>query len=198
MDGVGADRYAVAARLNLGADIDLKEAYEWGWAELQRIEAELAAEADAISPGAGVAEATAILNESAYVTGTTPTWPGSRTGTTGPSSSSTACTSTSPPRCAGSRWSSPRLHLGGRLLHRAQRRPVQARTYLVAAGRPGPPGAIPDLGRAVHGLPRGRPRSPPAGRRGQDRRRSAVAVRENQLRERPRRRLGPVRRAPRR
>jgi uncharacterized protein (DUF885 family) len=69
VDGVGADRYAVAARLNLGADIDLKEAYEWGWAELRRIEAEMAAEADAISPGASVEEATAILNESAYVTG---------------------------------------------------------------------------------------------------------------------------------
>jgi len=68
-DGVGAERYAVAARLNLGADIDLKEAYEWGWAELQRIGAEMTAEADAISPGASVAEATAILNESAYVTG---------------------------------------------------------------------------------------------------------------------------------
>jgi uncharacterized protein (DUF885 family) len=68
-DGVGAERYAVAARLNLGADIDLKEAYEWGWAELRRIEAEMAAEADAISPGASVQEATAILNESAYVTG---------------------------------------------------------------------------------------------------------------------------------
>ena len=68
-DGVGSERYAVAARLNLGADIDLKEAYEWGWAELQRIEAEMTAEADAIRPGASVAEATAILNESAYVTG---------------------------------------------------------------------------------------------------------------------------------
>ena len=69
VDGVGAERYAVAARLNLGADIDLKEAYEWGWAELQRIEAEMTAEADAIRPGASVDEATAILNESAYVTG---------------------------------------------------------------------------------------------------------------------------------
>jgi uncharacterized protein (DUF885 family) len=69
VDGVGAERYAVAARLNLGADIDLKEAYEWGWAELRRIQAELKAEADAIRPGAGVEEATAILNESSYVTG---------------------------------------------------------------------------------------------------------------------------------
>jgi uncharacterized protein (DUF885 family) len=69
VDGVGAERYAVAARFNLGADIDLKEAYEWGWAELRRIEAEMAAEADTISPGASVAEATAILNEAANVTG---------------------------------------------------------------------------------------------------------------------------------
>jgi len=69
MDGVGAERYAVAARLYLGADIDLKEAYEWGWAELARIEAEMTAEADAINPGATVEEATAILNRSAYVTG---------------------------------------------------------------------------------------------------------------------------------
>jgi uncharacterized protein (DUF885 family) len=69
VDGVGAERYAVAARLNLGADIDLKEAYEWGWAELQRIEAEMTAEAHAVSPGASVPEATAILNESEYVTG---------------------------------------------------------------------------------------------------------------------------------
>ena len=68
-DGVGAERYAVAVREYLGADIDLKEAYEWGWAELQRIDAEMTAEADTVSPGASVAEATAILNESAYVTG---------------------------------------------------------------------------------------------------------------------------------
>ena len=68
VDAVGAERYAVAARLSLGADIDLKEAYDWGWAELARIEAEMTAEADAVRPGASVAEATAILNESAYVT----------------------------------------------------------------------------------------------------------------------------------
>ena len=67
VDAVGAERYAVAARLSLGADIDLKEAYDWGWAELARIEAEMTAEADAIRPGATLDEATAILNESEYV-----------------------------------------------------------------------------------------------------------------------------------
>jgi uncharacterized protein (DUF885 family) len=68
-DGVGAERYAVAARLSLGADIDLAEAYEWGWAELGRIEAEMAAEADKVSSGASVAEAAAILDDSQYVAG---------------------------------------------------------------------------------------------------------------------------------
>src|SRR5580692_1108766 len=67
VDAVGIERYAVAARLNLGADIDLKEAYDWGWAELARIEAEMTAEANAIRPGASLDEATAILNESEYV-----------------------------------------------------------------------------------------------------------------------------------
>jgi len=68
-DGVGADRYAVAARLGLGADIDLAEAYQWGWAELARIEAELAAEADKVSPGASPDEAAAVLSQAEYVTG---------------------------------------------------------------------------------------------------------------------------------
>jgi len=68
-DGVGAERYAVAARLSLGADIDLAEAYEWGWAELGRIEAETAIEADKISPGGSFGEAAAVLGGTEYVTG---------------------------------------------------------------------------------------------------------------------------------
>jgi len=68
-DGVGAERYAVAARLSLGAGLDAPEAYEWGWGELRRIQAEMAAEADTISPGASVAEAAAVLDSSAYVVG---------------------------------------------------------------------------------------------------------------------------------
>ncbi len=68
-DAVGAERYAVAARLYLGADVDLLEAYEWGWGELRRIQDEMAAEAGTISPGASFSEAADILDESAYVTG---------------------------------------------------------------------------------------------------------------------------------
>jgi uncharacterized protein (DUF885 family) len=68
-DAVGAERYAVASRLYLGAAIDPVEAYEWGWEELHRIEAEMAAEARSVAPGASIDEATAILDESVYVTG---------------------------------------------------------------------------------------------------------------------------------
>ncbi len=55
-DGVGADRYALWARAWNGLDLDLHETYAWGWDELRRIEAEMAAVADRIRPGASVAE----------------------------------------------------------------------------------------------------------------------------------------------
>ncbi len=51
-DAVGADRYAVGARLSTGADLDLAEAYAWGWAEYRRLDVEMRAEADRVLPGA--------------------------------------------------------------------------------------------------------------------------------------------------
>ncbi|HET8680943.1 MAG TPA: DUF885 domain-containing protein [Micromonosporaceae bacterium] len=68
-DGVGPQRYALASRLFLGADIDPAEAYAWGWEELHRIEDEMVAEAGRVRAGATVDEATEILNASAYVDG---------------------------------------------------------------------------------------------------------------------------------
>jgi uncharacterized protein (DUF885 family) len=68
-DGVGAERYTVNARMSLGADLDYAEAYEWGWAELARIEAEMAAEASRVKTGASVAEASAILDETQFIDG---------------------------------------------------------------------------------------------------------------------------------
>src|SRR6266545_616409 len=68
-DGVGAERHALARRLVLGADIDPIEAYDWGWAELRRIEEEVAAEADRVRPDASLAEAVAVLDETEYVEG---------------------------------------------------------------------------------------------------------------------------------
>ena len=51
-DGIGEERYRVLARNWIGADLDLAEAYEWGWSEFQRIWAEMVADAASILPGA--------------------------------------------------------------------------------------------------------------------------------------------------
>jgi uncharacterized protein (DUF885 family) len=69
VDGVGADRYAVCARISLGASLDAREAYEWGWGELARIERELAAEASRVKPGATVEEAAESLSSTEFVEG---------------------------------------------------------------------------------------------------------------------------------
>lgn len=69
VDAVGPERYAVAARLSWGVDPDPVEAYEWAWAELHRLEEELAAEAHRVLPGASIEEAIAHLDASAPLTG---------------------------------------------------------------------------------------------------------------------------------
>lgn len=61
-DAVGADQYQLFSRSFIGAELDLREAYEWGWAEFGRVEAELAEVADRIRPGAGPIEAAAALD----------------------------------------------------------------------------------------------------------------------------------------
>lgn len=38
LDAVGEERYALNSRYFLGAAIDLQETYEWGWAELERLQ----------------------------------------------------------------------------------------------------------------------------------------------------------------
>ena len=53
-DAVGAERYALLARLSLGAELDPTEAYAWGWDEVHRIVDEMAGVADEILPGEGV------------------------------------------------------------------------------------------------------------------------------------------------
>ena len=68
-DGSGPRRHAVNARLVLGAEVDPREAYEWGWAELYRLEAEMAAEAHTIKPGSAVDEVEAELDATGYVEG---------------------------------------------------------------------------------------------------------------------------------
>ncbi|MGH3587040.1 MAG: DUF885 domain-containing protein, partial [Pseudonocardia sp.] len=62
-DAVGPDRYRVGARLSTGADLDLAEAYEWGWDEYRRIDAEMRREAAAVLPGADPVAAMRHLDE---------------------------------------------------------------------------------------------------------------------------------------
>ncbi|RLK61513.1 DUF885 domain-containing protein [Actinokineospora cianjurensis] len=61
-DAVGEDRYRLWSREFTGARLDLHEAYEWGWAEFTRLEAEMKQVADRISAGASIAQAAAVLD----------------------------------------------------------------------------------------------------------------------------------------
>ena len=56
VDPVGRERYALAARYFTGANLDLEETYEWGWAELYRIEQRMTDICAVISPGASLRE----------------------------------------------------------------------------------------------------------------------------------------------
>ncbi|MEX0664209.1 MAG: DUF885 domain-containing protein [Acidimicrobiia bacterium] len=50
-DAVGAERYALWARVFNGTELDLPETYEWGWEELTRIEHAMRTAAERILPG---------------------------------------------------------------------------------------------------------------------------------------------------
>ncbi|MFI1017743.1 DUF885 domain-containing protein [Streptomyces sp. NPDC020965] len=62
-DTVGRERYARWSRYYNGTDLDLDEAYAYGWSEYHRLLAEMRVEADRILPGAGPWEALAHLDE---------------------------------------------------------------------------------------------------------------------------------------
>lgn len=61
-DAVGEERYKLWSRNFIGARLDLREAYEWGWAEFARVETEIKQVAERIAPGAGIAGAAAALD----------------------------------------------------------------------------------------------------------------------------------------
>ncbi|MEQ4565034.1 DUF885 domain-containing protein [Paenarthrobacter sp. CAP02] len=61
-DAVGRERYALASRSFVGAQIDLEETYSWGVQELERLIGEQEKVAAQIKPGASIEEAKAILN----------------------------------------------------------------------------------------------------------------------------------------
>ncbi|MGW2182526.1 DUF885 domain-containing protein [Streptomyces sp. NPDC001732] len=61
-DTVGRERYARWSRYYNGTDLDLDEAYAYGWSEYHRLLAEMRAEAEKVLPGAGPWEALAHLD----------------------------------------------------------------------------------------------------------------------------------------
>src|SRR4051794_28938880 len=61
-DAVGEERYRLGARLATGADLDLREAFAWGWDEWRRLDAELRLEAGRVLPGADPLAAMAHLD----------------------------------------------------------------------------------------------------------------------------------------
>ncbi|MFB7917304.1 DUF885 domain-containing protein [Streptomyces sp. NPDC056061] len=61
-DTVGRERYARWSRYFNGTDLDLDEAYAYGWSEYHRLLAEMRTEAEKILPGAGPWEALAHLD----------------------------------------------------------------------------------------------------------------------------------------
>ena len=61
-DGVGPERHALARRRFMGMKVEARDAYEWGWAEVQRIDAEMERVAKEILPGATLAEVRHFLD----------------------------------------------------------------------------------------------------------------------------------------
>ena len=61
-DGVGPERHALARRRYLGMAIDAQEAYEWGWHETMRLDAEIARVSKEIKPDATAAEVRHLLD----------------------------------------------------------------------------------------------------------------------------------------
>lgn len=61
-DGVGRERYSLAARSFNGVELDLEETYRWGWEQTKWVRSEMIKTAERIKPGASVAEAVDLLD----------------------------------------------------------------------------------------------------------------------------------------
>ena len=61
-DGVGPERHAIARRRFMGMNVDAKEAYTWGWGEVDRLDREMARVAQEIKPGASLDEVRHLLD----------------------------------------------------------------------------------------------------------------------------------------
>lgn len=60
-EAAGADRYRLLSQVFLGAKIDPQEAYDWGWAELHRLEEEMRKTAARIVSSGGISAAKELL-----------------------------------------------------------------------------------------------------------------------------------------
>lgn len=60
-DAVGAERYVRSARHFLGADLDPRATYEWGWSEVARLRDRMERTAEEILPGGGLAATLELL-----------------------------------------------------------------------------------------------------------------------------------------
>ena len=60
-DGVGEELYRLHAPQYLGTEVEPIESYEWGWEEVRRLDEQMRATAEEISPGASPEEARTIL-----------------------------------------------------------------------------------------------------------------------------------------
>lgn len=61
-DGVGPERHALARRRYLGMSIEAQDAYEWGWQETKRLDAEIARVSNEIKPGTTASEVRHLLD----------------------------------------------------------------------------------------------------------------------------------------
>ncbi|MFM8389262.1 MAG: DUF885 domain-containing protein, partial [Actinomycetota bacterium] len=61
-DGVGEERHAFARRRYLGMSVDAKDAYDWGWDEVARLDTEIRRVGEEILPGASAAEVRHLLD----------------------------------------------------------------------------------------------------------------------------------------
>ncbi|WAL67361.1 DUF885 domain-containing protein [Amycolatopsis cynarae] len=77
-DAAGEEVYRLCSRYFIGAALDPRESYEWGWAEFSRLEAEMREVASRLKPGATLAEVAAALDEDpryrVHGTGTFQAW----------------------------------------------------------------------------------------------------------------------------
>lgn len=61
-DAVGREEYQLWSRLFTGSELDLAEAYEWGWSEFAELEQEMREVGARVKPGASLAEVAATLD----------------------------------------------------------------------------------------------------------------------------------------